>query len=233
MTTTQTIQSNLARVRERIADAAERSGRSSDDVSLVAVTKYAEMEWVEALLELGETNLGESRPQQLVERAAQLEGVNWHLIGHLQRNKVRPVLPLTDLIHSVDSVKLLDRINRIAEELSVTPRLLLEVNISGEEAKDGFSREELLASAEQLSEFQHVAIEGFMTMAPFSESAESTRPHFTGLRELAEQVRSRAGGAHRLAELSMGMSRDFAVAVEEGATIVRVGSTLFEGLNRD
>lgn len=230
--TTTIIRNNLDRVRKSLAAAAERSGRTTDDVTLVAVTKYADLEWVESLLEIGELHLGENRPQQLLERAPQFSGeVHWHLIGHLQRNKVRPVIPIADVIHSVDSLKLLDRINRISQEIGETPRLLLEVNVSGEAAKDGFSPDELMDSAAKLDEFEHVKIEGLMTMAPFTKDAEATRPTFSGLRELAAKLRDRSA-RHAIHELSMGMSGDFTVAVEEGATIVRIGRTLYEGLER-
>lgn len=231
--TLETIRRNLDRVRETLSAAADRSGRKADDVTLVAVTKYAEIEWVNALLELGERSLGESRPQQMVERASQFpSNVQWHLIGHLQRNKVRPVLPIADVIHSVDSVRLLDRINSLAKEIGTSPRVLLEVNVSDEAAKDGFAADELLRQAAGFSQFEHVRIDGLMTMAPFADDVETARPIFARLRELAGEVRARVSGIHSVRELSMGMSRDFTVAIEEGATIIRVGRTLFEGLER-
>lgn len=230
--TISTIRCNLERVRETLAAAAERSGRTADQITLVAVTKYADVEWVESLLDLGELHLGENRPQQLVERAGRLPNkVHWHLIGHLQRNKVRPVLSVAEVIHSIDSLKLLDRVNRMSQEIGVTPRLLLEVNVSGEGAKDGFTADELREVAATLSEFEHVAIQGLMTMAPLTDDVEETRPIFASLRSLADELKAQSP-RHSFNELSMGMSRDFTVAVEEGATIVRIGRTLYEGLER-
>ncbi|MDA1018171.1 MAG: YggS family pyridoxal phosphate-dependent enzyme [Planctomycetota bacterium] len=229
----QTIRDNLDRVRRTISAAAQRTGRSAADVTLVAVTKYAEMESARALVNLGVVTLGESRPQQLVDRSSQLPNeIEWHLIGHLQRNKVRPVLQVATLIHSIDSMRLLERVNQIAQEIGITPRVLLEVNVSGEDVKDGFSAEDLLSAADQLASFEHARICGLMTMAPFSEDPESARPVFRRLRELQMELKPKLAGTHELKELSMGMSGDFHVAVEEGATLVRIGRTLYEGLDR-
>ncbi|VAX37440.1 UPF0001 protein YggS [hydrothermal vent metagenome] len=225
------IAKNLQQTEQQIAQACERSNRSVDDVCLVAVTKYAQIEWVQALTSLGITHLGESRPQQLVERSIQFDSsVNWHLIGHLQRNKVRPLLPAVSVIHSVDSMRLLQRLNQQAKELSLSPKLLLEVNISGEEAKDGFSPHLLSANWNEIVAYEQIEIAGLMTMAPLSNQPEETRPVFAKLRKLRDELQERSEGKVNLQELSMGMSRDFEIAIEEGATIVRVGSKLFEGL---
>jgi len=220
------IAENLQADRQRIAAACARCGRSAADVQLVAVTKYAEPTWVRALLDLGVRDLGESRPQQLVQRADEFsEPIRWHLIGHLQRNKVRPVLPLVAMIHAVDSFRLLKRIELLAMELQLQPRVLLEVNISGEAAKQGFTPDELSKGWTAVRECRHVQVEGLMTMAPRSEQPEASRPVFRGLRELRDRL---ADDERRLPELSMGMSSDFETAVEEGATLVRIGSSLFE-----
>jgi len=225
-TVTSQIDENLQSVRQRIAAACARCGRSAEDVQLVAVTKYAEPAWVRALLELGVRDLGESRPQQLVQRAEEFcEPVRWHLIGHLQRNKVRPVLPPAALIHAVDSFRLLSRIEMLAGELQLRPRILLEVNVSGEPAKQGFRLEELLAGWSAVGECRQVRVEGLMTMAPRDDGSESARPVFRGLRELRDRL---ADDDRPLRQLSMGMSGDFETAVEEGATVVRIGSKLFE-----
>lgn len=231
MSLSETIAVNRSAVRQRIAAACARSRRDPKDVTLVAVTKYAKLEWVRELTQQGEIELGESRPQQLVARAAELATpVHWHLIGSLQRNKVRMVLPAAALIHSVDSVRLLDAIDRIAGELSVTPRVLLEVNLSGEEAKHGFTRDQLLASWDQVAQFTRVRVEGLMTMAAYSAEPEAARPVFAELRQLRDELRARTGDAAVLPQLSMGMSGDFEVAIEEGATMVRIGSALWENL---
>jgi pyridoxal phosphate enzyme (YggS family) len=234
---------NVSAVQSEVAAACRRAGRAASEVTLVAVTKYAELDWVRGLIELGVLDLGESRPQQLVERADQLPGdVRWHLIGHLQRNKVKLVLPHCVLIHSVDSLRLLEKISAIAAELpppnavsapadrTTLPRVLLEVNVAGEASKDGFTPAELCSQWDALQRVPHVELAGLMTMAPLSDDPETARPVFRGLRQLRDELAARAAPQVKLTELSMGMSGDFTVAIEEGATLVRIGSRLFEGL---
>lgn len=223
--------SNWTAVRAEIAAACERANRPVDSVRLVAVTKYAEMDWVRGLVALGQVTLGENRPQQLIERAETLQGAEWHLIGHLQRNKVRAVLPFAACIHSIDSLKLLARIGEIAGELGLTPRALLEVNVSGEESKDGFSAATVRADWPQIQAVENVTVAGLMTMAPLTDDPQTARPVFRRLRELRDELQASARPGIALSELSMGMSGDFAVAIEEGSTMVRVGSRLFEGLS--
>lgn len=228
-----TIAENLTGIRRQIESACERSRRSPDAVTLVAVTKYAEREWVDALVALGQTVLGESRPQQLVRRAAEMQDdIEWHLIGHLQRNKVDLVLPATKLIHSADSLRLLKRISSGASAIAgdKTAHVLLEVNVSGEESKDGFEADALRDAWPGIQSLEHLDIRGLMTMAPLNDDPESPRRIFRGLRELRDELAAGSGGKHPLPELSMGMSRDYAVAIEEGATLIRVGSGLFDGL---
>ena len=225
------IAENHRKVGERIAAACARRGRSPESVTLVAVTKYAELEWVRALAELGARDLGESRPQQLAERAALIEPpVRWHLIGPLQRNKTRRILPLVSLIHSVDSLRLLEWIGKLAVELQLRPRVLIEVNVSGEEAKHGFAPQQLIDQWDQTLAVHGVELAGLMTMAPYEASEDRQGGVFAGLRELRDRLVSLSPAEMRLPELSMGMSDDFEVAIEEGSTIVRVGSALFEGL---
>lgn len=228
------LESNLLAIHARIDAACTNAGRNSEDVTLIAVTKYAELDWVRGLVDLGVTELGESRPQQLVERVDQLPTtIHWHLIGHLQRNKARRVLPVAALIHSVDSTRLLSSIDRMADELDLRPRVLLEVNISGETAKHGFAAEELRAEWNAVAAQSRVQIAGLMAMAPRVECPEDARPFFRQLRELRDElVESGDRTEHPLTlpEISMGMSGDFDIAIEEGATLLRVGSRLFEGL---
>lgn len=224
---------NLAAIQDEMARACQSAGRDLREVRLLAVTKYADLEWVKTLVQLGQRELGESRPQQLVQRAELLAdgpAVSWHLIGNLQRNKVRSVLPYVDLIHSIDSARLLERVDAIAGELELVPEVLLEVNVSGEESKHGFDPVALDADWDQLMSYQHARIVGLMTMAPKVESPDEARPWFARLRELRDRLQSRIAAPHHLNELSMGMSGDFAAAILEGSTIVRVGSRLFEGL---
>jgi pyridoxal phosphate enzyme (YggS family) len=234
---TQAVADNLQRLRERIAAAAERAGRDSGSVKLVVVTKFVPEPLVRAVLSAGCRDLGESRPQDLWARAAAIDqpDVRWHLVGHLQRNKVRRTLPLADLIHSVDSLRLLEAIAEEARSLARPARLLLEVNISGEAAKHGLAPDEvepLLARCGELaSDAGGAAIEvlGLMGMAPLAGGAAAARPAFARLRELRERLLGRLPPGVRLDELSMGMSGDFDEAIAEGSTIVRIGSALFEG----
>jgi pyridoxal phosphate enzyme (YggS family) len=231
--TDRTIDENYRRVRERMAAACQRAGRDPAAVTLVAVIKYAELDWARHLASLGAVELGENRPQQLVRRAAQIAApVHWHLIGPLQRNKVRSILPLVSLIHSADSLRLLQAIDRISGELNLRPRVLIEVNLSGEAEKHGFLAEELSAAWPPVLTLRNVQIEGLMTMAGWSPDPENARPAFRRLRELRDQLQSQSGSATRLEHLSMGMTGDFEVAIEEGATLVRIGSALWEGLER-
>jgi pyridoxal phosphate enzyme (YggS family) len=223
--------SNLQSVLARMTAACGRVGSDPASVTLVAVTKSARPEWIQALVGLGQTELAENRPQQLVERAAQIAGpVHWHLIGHLQRNKARQILPLVSLIHSVDSLRLLTTLDQLAAGLNLQPRVLLEVNVSGEASKDGFRADDLLAVWDQVIAYRHLRVEGLMTMAPLSDRPTDARPTFVGLRELRDQLRIRSPADVSLPHLSMGMSGDFEIAIEEGATHVRVGSALFDGM---
>lgn len=226
------IQNNYSKIQSRIEAACLRSHRNLESVTLVAVTKYAQMEWVKILLELGCTHLGESRTQQLNERAAVLpDNLHWHFIGPLQRNKVRRTILNSSLIHSVDSLKLLSTIDRIAAECGLQPHVLIELNLAGEESKKGFSKAELLANWTSICTASHVRIDGLMTMAPYHKDPELARPVFRELSELRSQLHTISPPEIQLKELSMGMSGDFEVAIEEGATLVRIGSALYEGLN--
>jgi pyridoxal phosphate enzyme (YggS family) len=224
------IERNLRDIQSRIAEACQRSDREPGSVRLVAVTKTALPDWIRALVDLGQNDLGENRPQQLVQRAAELpDTVQWHMIGHLQRNKVDLIWPHVSWIHSVDSLRLLRCIADWAAKRSKCPQLLLEINISGEASKGGFAPEDLLAQWRDI-QTAPVPIAGLMTMAPLVDDPDSVRPVFRELRHLRDRLAENSQGRLTLPELSMGMSGDFEVAVEEGATMVRVGSRLFQGL---
>ena len=227
------IAENLAEVHRRIAAAAVRGGRRPDEVLLVAVTKYVGVELIEPLLDAGASALGESRPQNLWPKAEALAGrpIRWHMIGQLQRNKIRRTLPLVEMIHSGESLRQLEAVDRIAGELSLCPRVLLEVNTSGDEAKHGFSPEEIERSLPELATFSNIEIRGLMCMAGLETDAEGARRDFSALRLLRDRLRGACPDRVSLDELSMGMSGDYEVAIEEGATIVRVGSALFEGIS--
>jgi pyridoxal phosphate enzyme (YggS family) len=234
---------NLRQVQERIARAAEAARRRAEDITLVGVTKYVGTQEVVQLILAGCTDLGESRPQELWRKAEALRGepalsegrysFRWHLVGHLQRNKVRRTLPLVSLIHSVDSQRLLAEINKCrAEAADILPPIdvLLEVNTSGESAKHGLAPdavEPLLAAAPN---YPHVAIRGLMTMAALEGGPNVAARNFATLRELQDRLTRNSPDSVQLRELSMGMSGDFEIAIREGATIVRIGSLLWENI---
>lgn len=226
------IADNIARIRDRIEAAAIRAHRDAASIRLVAVTKYVDAATAALVLEAGCQDLGESRPQELWSKAAafELAGARWHLIGRLQRNKVRRTLPLVDLIHSVDSERLLAEIDAEASQMGLPPRVLLEVNCSGESAKQGFAADDVRRLLPSLDRYARVHVAGLMTMAPLEGDENAARATFAALRELRDELAFQAPGNVELRELSMGMSGDFEAAIAEGATIVRIGSSLFEGV---
>jgi PLP dependent protein len=229
---TVTLASRLAAVEERLRAACGRAGRRREEVTMVAVTKTVSPEVAALLHGLGIPDLAENRPQELWRKAAALPAsVRWHLIGHLQRNKVESTLPLVCLTHSVDSVRLLHAIDAEASRRGVSADVLLEVNASGEGSKNGFQPAEIPGLAPTLKKLQHVHVRGLMAMAAYEEDPQLTRPTFAGLRSLRDRLQAEIGTVHTLSHLSMGMTNDFEVAVEEGATLVRLGTVLFEGLN--
>ena len=216
----------LLAVHTAIAAAAARAGRPTDGIELVAVSKTHPPEAIVEAIDAGQLLFGESRVQEARAKIPLLPGrARWHFIGHLQRNKIRHALPLFELFHGIDSLEIARDLDRIAGEAGVFPRLLLEVNVAGEASKFGFSPEKLRAQIEELLALDRLQIEGLMTIAPFAPEAESSRPHFAALRELRDQLQ--AEFRLPLPRLSMGMSGDYAVAIEEGATLVRVGTAIF------
>ena len=220
---------NLREVRDRIAQAAARSGRAAEEVRLVAVTKTVGPETIRVLAEAGQRDIGENHAQAIRDRAAELAGtgIAWHMIGRLQRNKVKYVVPACTMIHSVDSLRLAEAIAKRASAQGARATCLLEVNVSGEEAKAGVSPADAAALASQVAAIEGIHLVGLMTMAPFVDDAETVRPLFARLRELLDTLNREADLPQPLEHLSMGMTQDYEVAVEEGATIVRVGSALF------
>lgn len=226
-----TLRHRLEVVEERLAAACRRAGRARADVTLVAVTKTVSAALASLLPELGLLDLGENRPQELWQKAPQLPTqVRWHLIGHLQRNKVERTLPLVHLIHSVDSLRLLHALEAEAARQGRTVSVLLEVNASHEANKHGFDPLEVGGLAPTLAELRHVHVKGLMTMAALVDDPEQCRPTFVLLRELRDLLSGQLEPPHTLDQLSMGMSNDFEVAVEEGATLVRLGTVLVGGL---
>ena len=226
---------NLQRVQERVAEAAVRSGRSPDEVRLVAVTKYVSSDVIRHLATAGCKDLGESRPQALWQKDAELADlpIRWHLVGHLQTNKVRRTLKLERLvcIQSVDRVELLERLEAEAGKLERSVEILLEARVSSDPTKHGFARSELPSAIRMAQRCRFVRLRGLMTMASLEADVEQTREEFTRLRQWRDELAEEVGAEEELRELSMGMSRDFEIAIECGATIVRVGSALFRGLS--
>jgi pyridoxal phosphate enzyme (YggS family) len=223
---------NLARVRQQIAEAANRSGRKPEEVRLVGVTKYVDTVTARALFDAGLHDLAESRPQELWRKGELLRElpIRWHFVGHLQRNKIDKTLPLTSLLHSGDSLRLLEGVSAAAMKQGRSIDTLLEVNISGDVAKHGFPPESLKAELAPIAALGGIKVRGLMGMAALEGGSEQARRDFAALRELRDDLRCDCPPQIELTELSMGMSGDFIEAIEEGTTIVRVGSALFEGL---
>lgn len=221
------LRENLLRVKERIEAAKRRAGRS-DEVEIVAVTKTHPAAVIEAMLWLGVRRIGENRVQELEQKVREVgrDGAEWHLIGHLQRNKVRKALPLFDLIHSIDSVRLAQELSKEAERAGVEVKGLVQVNASGEESKHGFSVDEAVDAVGEIVALPGLRIQGLMTMAPFTSDEATLRSTFASARRLFERCASEVAGFEPV-HLSMGMSNDFEIAVEEGATLVRLGTILF------
>lgn len=223
---------NVAAVKQQIAEAAKRSGRDASDVCLVGVTKYVDVSTTRALVSAGCETLGENRPQVLWEKSNAMDDldVRWHMIGHLQRNKVKRTVESADLIHSCDSLRLLKSIHEAGLQSGKLVDVLLEVNVSGESAKHGFSPDEMPSVIDAVQPLEGLKVKGLMCMAGLGSGQPDVRREFDLLRELLESNRASAPPNVELRELSMGMSRDFEVAIEAGATLVRVGSSLFRGL---
>jgi hypothetical protein len=222
------ISQNLADVQRRIRNACERSGRNADDVTLIAVSKTKPLEDLQTAYAAGSRNFGENKVQEIVQKAPQMpQDASFHMIGHLQRNKVRQVLPLVKLIHSVDSLRLAEQIEADAQKAGLDIDILLEVNVAGEESKFGLAPEEVEETARRISDLSHVHIRGLMTIAPFVDDPEDNREIFKKLYQLAVDIRSKNIDNIDMSVLSMGMTGDYEVAVEEGATMIRVGTGIF------
>ena len=220
------ISENLDHVREQIAQAAADAGRTADDVELVAITKTHPAETVREAIDARQTLFGESRVQEARLKIPELpSNIRWHFVGHLQKNKIRHALPLFELFHGVDSLALAQEMNRIAAEDGGHPWVLLEVNVAEEGSKFGFKNETLRAEMESLLALPRLSIEGLMCVPPLADEAEASRKFFARLRELRDSLEEEFD--LKLPRLSMGMTQDFWIAVEEGATLVRVGTAIF------
>ena len=220
------ISARFQEIRDRIDKAARRAGREPRSVRLVAVTKTRSSEEIREAIRAGVSDVGENRVQEaLVKKPSIAASVRWHLIGHLQKNKARKAVEVFDWSHSVDSVEIAERIDRFAGEMGKRQPVLVQVDLAGEATKFGLPEDELSSALEALRALPHLAVEGLMVLPPFLEDPEEVRPYFRRLRELSESARER--GLLTGGELSMGMSHDFEVAIEEGATLVRIGTALF------
>lgn len=220
------IAENLERVCEQIAQAAAKAGRTIDEIEVVAITKTHPAEKVREAIEAGQTLFGESRVQEARAKIPELpSNARWHFVGHLQKNKIRHALPLFELFHGVDSLALAQEMNRIAADEGMHPRVLLEVNVAGEGSKFGFSTDKLREQMEELLALQRLSILGLMTIPPLADKAEASRRYFVELRQLRDRLQTEFHVD--LPQLSMGMTQDFPIAVEESATLVRVGTAIF------
>ena len=222
------LKQNLEDVERRISLACERANRPREDVTLVAVSKTKPLEMVEEVLDLGILEFGENKVQEMVDKYERIKSpVHWHLIGHLQTNKVKYIVDKTVLIHSVDSLKLANQIQKEAEKKNCTVPILIEVNIANEETKFGVSKEETLPLIEEISKLPNVHVCGLMTSAPFVEDPEENRCYFRELHQLFVDISHKNIDNIDMKILSMGMTNDFEVAIEEGSTMVRIGTAIF------
>lgn len=222
------IRENIAAVRKRIAEAASRSGRNPEGITLVAVTKTVETHRIREGIAAGLTVFGENRVQEAEGKVCEIgHGVRWHMIGHLQTNKAKRAVELFDLIQSVDSLHLAREIEKRAAAVGRRIPVLLQVDLAGEETKFGFTPDELIRDLEEVAGCSHIEVSGLMTIPPLSPDPEESRPYFRQLAQIRETISAQCTGDVRMDILSMGMSQDYEVAVEEGATMVRIGTALF------
>jgi PLP dependent protein len=228
--TQEELAARLAGIRARIAAAARKSGRRPEEVALIAISKTHPASTVKKLLELGTTDIGENRVQEAEEKVNEIGGdkARWHLVGHLQANKARRAVNIFEVIHSLDSVDLAQRLDRICtEEERESLPVLIQVDLGHEETKSGIDESELNHMVESLGSLTRLKLIGLMTLPPFFDDPEPSRPFFRRLRELRDELGRRGAFGERAGELSMGMTHDFEVAIEEGATMVRIGTAIF------
>ncbi|MBW1853275.1 MAG: YggS family pyridoxal phosphate-dependent enzyme [Deltaproteobacteria bacterium] len=222
------IADNLTILEERIANASSKAGRNAQDIKLIAVSKTVDAERIKQAIEAGVTILGENYIQEARNKIKEIgQGARWDFIGHLQSNKANYAVDLFEMIHSVDRLSLAQGINRVAEKKGKKVRILVQVNISGEETKSGINPQKVKALIVEIASMNNLLLEGLMTMPPYFDDPENARPYFTALRELRDIILKESIGNFSLQELSMGMSGDFEVAIEEGSTMVRIGTAIF------
>lgn len=219
---------NLAKVEKKVCAACERAGRRRDEVTLIAVSKTKPVSMIEELLPGGTRDFGENKVQELCEKYEQLpKDIRWHLIGHLQRNKVKYVVDKACLIHSVDSLRLAEAISAEGKKRGITVPVLIEVNVAGEESKFGVKPEEAEGLIREIAGMPSISVKGLMTIAPYVENPEENRIHFSNLRKLCVDIKNKIIDNVSMNILSMGMTGDYEVAIEEGATMIRVGTGIF------
>jgi len=222
------IEENLKKVHKNIEDACKKSGRNVGDVVLCAVSKTKPIEDIIEAKRCGEYVFGENYVQEIRDKYEQIDGVKWHMIGHLQKNKVKYIIDKVAMIHSVDSIDLAKVIEKEAEKKNVNNiDILLEVNIACEDTKWGFDEKEVIEAARQIGQMPHITVKGLMTSAPYTDNPETNRVHFKNLKALCDKLQDMQLEGVDASELSMGMTGDYMVAIEEGATIVRVGAGIF------
>lgn len=221
------VRDNVYSIRSRINSACERSGRNIDDITIIGVTKTFEADKIAEAVKCGITNVAENRVQELVRKYDDVNGVSWHLIGHLQTNKVKYIADKVSLIHSVDSIKLATEIDKQAEKVGRVIDVLIEVNVSGEESKFGVSPDELDELLLGMSDLSHIKVQGLMTMAPLYAEKDEIRQIFKKMYKIFIDNRAKKYNNINMGILSMGMSNDFEIAIEEGATMVRIGRAMF------
>lgn len=223
-----TLDKNIQAILERVDKAAVKASRNPKDIQLIAVTKTVDVDVIKKAIEFGITDVGENKVQELTRKYEEIGSVvKWHLIGHLQRNKVKYIIDKVDLIHSLDSYRLAEEIDKKAREIDRVIECLLQVNVSGEETKYGVDTEGAKKLIKEVSMLKNIKIVGLMTMAPYVENQEETRQYFRDLKLLSEEISEMNLENVEMKHLSMGMSNDFDIAVEEGATLIRVGSSIF------
>lgn len=226
------LKENLSVVEENIKKACEKAGRDRNEVTLIAVSKTKPVEMLKEVYDMGIRNFGENKVQEMCEKMDILpEDIKWHMIGHLQRNKVKYIAGRTELIHSVDTYRLAEEINIQAKKKNIIIPILVEVNIAGEESKFGTSAEDAMLLVEDISKLENVRIKGLMTIAPYVEDAEENRPYFRKIKQLAVDIANKNIDNVSMEILSMGMTGDYMVAIEEGSTMVRVGTGIFGARN--
>ena len=226
------LKENLSVVEENIKKACEKAGRDRNEVTLIAVSKSKPVEMLEEVYDTGIRNFGENKVQEMCEKMDVLpKDIKWHMIGHLQRNKVKYIAGRTELIHSVDTYRLAEEINIQAKKKNIIIPILVEVNIAGEESKFGTSAEDAMLLVEDISKLENVRIKGLMTIAPYVEDAEENRPYFRKIKQLAVDIANKNIDNVSMEILSMGMTGDYMVAIEEGSTMVRVGTGIFGARN--